>query len=77
MKDKIDNLTSINDLKELEFTDSGISPQQRLAIKNFNRHRFKVLTAITNEDQFHSAFQQLQVASNLTSFEEYLKEDYL
>ena len=47
------------------------------SLKNFDRHRYKVLTAIRNEEKFHSAFQQLQVEANLNNFEDFLKDEYM
>ena len=68
---------SINDLKEIENGDGVLSPQQRLAIKNFERHRFKTLSVIKSEEKFHLAFRQLQIQANLTDYTEFLKDQYL
>jgi len=76
MVDKIKKLISINDLKDLEYSKSDLTPQQRLAIKNFDRFRFKTLSSVENEDEFHRAFHQLQVHANLTNYEEFLKDEY-
>lgn len=77
MKDKVVKLLSINELKELEYSSSNLTPQQRLAIKNFDRYRFKVLTSIKSEEVFHKEFQRLQVFSNLSNYEDFLKDEYL
>ena len=77
MKDKVVKLLSINELKELEYSSSELTPQQRLAIKNFDRYRFKVLTSIKSEEVFHKEFQRLQVFSNLSNYEDFLKDEYL
>ena len=68
---------TISDLKELDKNDADLSPQQRLAIKNFDRYRFKILTGIRTEDKFHLEFQRLQSLSKLTDFQEFLKDEYL
>jgi len=70
-------LVTIKDLKEIDERNSTLSPQHRLAIKNFDRYRFKILSGIKNEDNFHLEFQRLQTLSNLSSFEEFLKDEYL
>jgi len=68
---------TINDLKIREEDGSDLTPQQRLALKNFDRYRFSVLSGIKNEDKFHMEFQRLQTMSNLTNHEEFLKDEFL
>ena len=68
---------TINDLKELEQNDVELSPQQRLAIKNFERYKFTSLSGIKKEDKFHKEFQRIQSLANLSKYEEFLKEKYL
>lgn len=68
---------TINDLKELDYSKKNLTPQQHLAIKNFDRYRFKVLSGIKNEEKFHREFQRLQVQANLTNYEEFLKDAFL
>lgn len=71
-----DNL-SINDLKDIEFHDEkDLSPQQRLAIKNFERHRITELNKQRSETLFHDKYMQLQAMANLMPYEEFLKEEY-
>ena len=77
MKNKVAKPISINELKELEEAHDSLTPQQRLAVKNFDRHRFKILTAIRSEDMFHREFQRLQVLSNLSNYEDFLADKYL
>lgn len=86
MKDKIVNISnrkslikgevSINDLRDLEYKGVELTPQQRLALKNFDRYRIYQLNIQTSEQKFHKKYLQLQVMSNLTPFEEFLKEEY-
>jgi hypothetical protein len=76
MKEKIVSMVTIHDLKELEYGESELTPQHRLAIKNFDRYRFKTLTSAKSESKFHQEFQRLQVLANLNNFEEFLKEEY-
>ena len=77
MKEKGIKPISINELKELEYSNAKLTPQQRLAIKSFDRHRFKILTSIKSEELFHKEFQRLQVLSNLSNYEDFLKDEYL
>ena len=76
MKEKLVSMITINDLKELEYDESKLTPQQRLAIRNFDRFRFKSLTNIKSENKFHEEFQRLQVLSNSNNWEEYVKDEY-
>ncbi len=75
-KHTIGGSISINDLRDLEFNKEDITPRQRLAIRNFERYRLKVLNDCRNENAFHKNFQQLQVMANLSPYEEFLKEEY-
>ena len=68
---------TISDLKAVEGSNGELTPQQHLAVKNFERYRFKTLSGIKNEDRFHQEYQRLQSMANLTSFEEFLKDEYL
>jgi len=72
----IKNFTSINDLRELDFTNVGLTPQERLALKNFDRYRIVQLNNQPSEKKFHAKYLQLQVMANLTPYQEFLKEDY-
>ena len=76
MEEKLVSHKTINDLKELEYEDSNISPQERLAIRNFDRYRYRILTSSKSEKKFHEDFQRLQVLANLSNYEEFLKDDY-
>ena len=76
MNEKLVSMITINDLKEHEFGESDITPQQRLAIRNFDRFRFNTLTNAKSEDKFHEDFQRLQVMANLNNYEEFLKDEY-
>lgn len=77
MSKKIKKNITINDLRELDFAGRELTPQQRLAIKNFERYRFTVLSSIKSEGKFHTEFQRIQVMANLSNFEEFLESKYL
>ena len=72
----IKSFTSINDLRELEYRDVDLTHHQRLALTNFDRFRIAELNMQKTEQQFHNKYMQLQVMANLSSFEEFLKEEY-
>ena len=75
-KSSIKDFFSINDLREKDYKDIELSPNERLAIKNFDRYRISELNKQTTEDKFHNRYLQLQVLANLSPYEEFLKEDY-
>ena len=68
--------SSINDLRERDYKDYELSPNERLAIKNYDRYRINELNNQISEAKFHNKYMQLQVMANLTPYEEFLKEDY-
>ena len=68
---------TINDLREIEESGKDMSPQQRLALKNFDRYKFKVLSKIKEEEKFHFEFQQIQNMAKLRNYEDFLKEEFL
>ncbi|OFY89901.1 MAG: hypothetical protein A3K10_09530 [Bacteroidetes bacterium RIFCSPLOWO2_12_FULL_31_6] len=67
---------TINDLRDREYSNKELSPQERLAIKNFDRYRIIELNKQTSESKFHNKYLQIQVMANLSPFEEFLKENY-
>ena len=75
-KSNLRDYYSINDLREKDYKDVDLSPNERLAVKNFDRYRIAELNKQTSEDRFHNRYMQLQVMANLSPFEEFLKEDY-
>jgi len=72
----IKDFVSINDLRELEYEGIDLTPNQRVALKNFDRYRIVELNRQKTEKQFHNKYMQLQVMANLSPFEEFLKEEY-
>ncbi len=75
-KTLIGGSASINDLRDVEFNGEELSPQERLALKNFDRYRILTLNMQKSEKQFHEAYMKMQVMANLTPYVEFLKEDY-
>ena len=68
---------SINDLKEKDEDGGQLDPKQRLALKNFDRFRFSILSTIKNEGKWHKEYQRLQSMANLSDYREFLKDEYL
>lgn len=68
--------TSINDLREKEFSGKKLTHEERAAISNFDRYRVNVLNAEQDEEQFHKKYRQLQVIAGLSDWREFLKEDF-
>lgn len=75
-KTSLSDIVSINDLKEMEFNEKELTPQQHLALKNYDRFRVKKLNAQQSEFDFQKTYMQLQAMANLSSYDEFLKEDY-
>lgn len=75
-KSIIGGVASINDLRDAEYKGTDLTPQQRLALKNFDRYRIAVLNKQRSETAFHKAYHQLQVQANLAPYDEFLKEEY-
>jgi hypothetical protein len=75
-KTLIGGTASINDLRDVEYKGEELSPQERLALKNFDRYRIDVLNSQKSEKAFHKAYTKLQVLANLSPYDEFLKEEY-
>lgn len=75
-KTSLSEIISINDLKEMEFNQKELTPQQHLALKNYDRFRVKKLNAQQSEFDFQKTYMQLQAMANLSPYDEFLKEDY-
>ena len=69
-------VTSINDLRDKEFSGIKLNPEERFALSTFDKYRIQILNSQENEDSFHHHYRQLQVIANLTDWHEFLKEDY-
>ena len=75
-KTLIGGTASINDLRDVEYNEGELTPQERLALKNFDRYRISTLNMQKTEKQFHEAYMKVQVMANLTPYVEFLKEEY-
>ncbi len=75
-KSGISSTSSINDLREKEFSGEKLTAREKQALINFDRFRLDVLNAQTDDMAFHKRYQELQVMANLGDYEEFLKEKY-
>ena len=69
-------VTSINDLRDKEFSGNKLSSEEKLALNNFDRYRIQVLNSQTDEEKFHYHYRQLQVIANLSDWHEFLGERF-
>jgi hypothetical protein len=75
-KSRFKDFLTINDLRDKDYTNQNLSPNERLALKNFDRYRIAELNKQRSENDFHAKYLQLQVMSNLNPYDEFLKESY-
>ncbi len=75
-QDSIKGFVSINDLRERDFKDETLNPNERLALKNFDRYRLTILTKTSDDTAFHQNYTKIQVKANLSPYTEFLKEEY-
>ncbi|MGB0887686.1 MAG: hypothetical protein ACPGSL_06160 [Vicingaceae bacterium] len=73
---KIKVYFSINDIRDKYFDSLELQPNERLALKNYDRFRITELNKQNSEKDFHKRYLQLQVMANLTPYEEFLEEKY-
>ena len=67
---------TINDLRDKEYNNQELTTNERVALKNFDRYRIKILSQKITEKEFNNSYQKLQVMANLSPFDEFLKEEY-
>lgn len=68
--------TSLNDLRDKEFSGKKLSSDEKLALLRFDTYRLRILNSLENEDEFHEAYRKLQVIANLGDWREFLSEKY-
>jgi hypothetical protein len=67
---------TINDLREREFSGKSLTPEQKLALSNFDKFRITELNKQVDDISFHKRYRELQVMANFGNYEEFLKEKY-
>ena len=75
-KKSIGGETSINDLRDKEFSSISLSIDEKRALHNYDNYRINLLNAQEDENLFHTTYRQLQVIANLGDWKEFLKTDY-
>ncbi len=68
---------SINDLKDLYFDNEVLTPEQELALNNFDRYRIQKLNAAKTDTEFKLAYIKIQAMANLSSYRYFLSNDFL
>jgi hypothetical protein len=71
-----DLVSSINDLRDKEFSGVKLTQDEKLAISNFDRYRITVLNSQEDEEVFHQKYRQIQVIANLSDWREFLKPEF-
>lgn len=69
-------ITSINDIRDKEFSGVKLSAEERFALSNFDKYRINVLNSQTEEEKFHYHYRQLQVIASLSDWREFLTKDF-
>ena len=69
-------ITSINDLRDKEFSGIKLTAAEKQALENFDRYRISVLNSQSDEQKFHYKYRQIQVIANLSDWQEFLKEEF-
>lgn len=69
-------VTSINDLRDKEFSGVKLTAEEKFALSNFDKYRINVLNSQEEEEKFHYHYRQLQVIANLSDWKEFLSEDF-
>lgn len=75
-KKSLRNYLSINDLKDKEYSNTDLTHEERIALKNFDRYRIEQLNAQNSDKAFQRKYLQLQAMANLSPYDEFLKEEY-
>ncbi len=70
-------VTSINDLRDKEFSGIKLTSEERTALANFDRYRISVLNSQIEEEKFHYKYRQLQVIANLSDWREFLQKEFM
>ena len=69
-------VTSINDLRDKEFSGIKLNASEKQALANFDHYRIHILNSQTEEENFHYKYRQIQVIANLSDWREFLKDEF-
>lgn len=68
--------TSINDLRDIEFSGGKLQEDQKDALSNFDRYRIQYLNSASSEEEFSDRYIEMQAKANLAPFTEFLSSPY-
>lgn len=68
--------TTINDLKDKEFSGSSLEPDEKEALVRFDAFRIWFLNESPTEEEFHERYARLNAMANLSSYLVFLKEEF-
>ena len=74
-KSSIDNIISINDLRD-KHEEGPLNDEEKTALLNYDNYRIRNLNSATDEEDFHSKYRLLQVLANLSPYQEFLQDKY-
>lgn len=67
---------SINDLRDIYYSQKKMTKTQRQALNNYDSYRLSVLKENELKETFHQRYMELQVLANLYPYKEFLKKKY-
>ncbi len=70
------NLVTINTLKQRRIQGNPLSEGELTALTNFEHYSTQMLENAENEAEYEKKFREITSLSNLTNYEEFLKEKY-
>jgi len=67
---------SINDLRDIYYSEKKMTKSQRQALSNYDSYRLAVLKENELKASFRKKYMELQVMANLYPYKEFLKRKY-
>lgn len=68
--------TTINDLKDREFSGSSLESDEKEALVRFDAFRIWFLNESPTEEEFHERYARLNAMANLSSYLVFLKDEF-
>jgi hypothetical protein len=75
-KSKKSLTSSINDLRDKEFSGEKLTSDEKYALSNFDKYRLRILNSQTTDEAFHEAYRKIQVIGNLGDWHDFLSEEF-
>lgn len=70
------SVTSINDLREKEYSGQKLSEDEQRALVNYEHYRLTELNKLVDDAKFNEVYQILQVMANLRPYQDFLEEKF-